>query len=76
MQTESKLPLLIFQTCLKVLSEAKNFQILATPNISISFPVMDETQLQPIIQTDAPHIMFARFKCMTNNLVHNVLRIS
>jgi len=76
MQIESKLPLLIFQTCLKVLSEAKNFQILATPNISISFPVMDETQLQPIIQTDAPHIMFARFNCMTNNLVHNVLRIS
>jgi hypothetical protein len=37
MQTESTLPLLIFQTCLKVLSETKNFQILATPNISDQF---------------------------------------
>ena len=76
MQIESKLPLLIYQTCLKALSEAKNFQIFATPNISISFPMTDETQLQPIIQTDTPHIMFVRFNCMTNNLVHNVLRIS
>jgi len=36
-QTESKLPLLIFQTCLKVLSEAKIFQILATQNVSDQF---------------------------------------
>lgn len=54
----------------------KNFQILATPNISISFPMMDETQLQLIIQTDTPHIMFVRLNCMTDNLVNNFLRIS
>ena len=36
----------------------------------------DETQLQPIIEADSPHIIVTRFNCMANNLVHNVLRIS
>jgi hypothetical protein len=76
MQTESKLSLLIFPTCLKVLWGKK------LPNFSNTkyqwsvFPWQMKLKLQPIIQDDIPHIMFARFNCMTNKLVHNVLRIA